>query len=171
MAYIQIGFLRKTHGVRGEIKAVVEEPFEEFFFRCERVFLEIKGIKQPFFLKSVRGGGELIVAFENVDHREAAFPLQHKPILLPQEEVPEELLEVFQQPGPHEHLVGYALVDQHSGRAAAIQAIRQMPQQDLAVVLYRGKEVLIPLIPAFIRSIDDEQKRLVMDLPEGLWEL
>ncbi len=171
MAYIQIGFLRKTHGVRGEIKAVVEEPFEEFFFQCERIFLEIKGIKQPFFLKSVRGGGELIVAFENVDHREAALLLQHKPILLPQEEVPEELLEVFQKPGPHEYLVGYTLVDQHSGRAAAIQAIRQMPQQDLAVVLYRDKEVLIPLIPAFIRSTDDEQKRLVMDLPEGLWEL
>ena len=88
MNFIQIGFTKKTHGIGGEVKVVIEEPFEDLFLEAERVFLEIKGVKQPFFIKSIRGGGDLIVLFEDVANREEAITLQSRGVFLPDTEVP-----------------------------------------------------------------------------------
>jgi 16S rRNA processing protein RimM len=43
-----------------------------------------------------------------------------------------------------------------------------MPQQEMAFLDYRGREVLIPLNEQLIISIDETQKHILMDLPEGL---
>ncbi|MEQ1744166.1 MAG: hypothetical protein ABMA02_01985 [Saprospiraceae bacterium] len=83
MNYVQIGFTRKTHGVAGEIKIVIEEPFEDLFLDADRVFLEIKGAKVPYLIKNVRGGGDLIVLFEDVANREEALTLQARGVFLP----------------------------------------------------------------------------------------
>ncbi len=171
MNYIQIGFTRKTHGIRGELKVSIEEPFEDLFFEAERVFLEIKGIKQPFFLKSLRDGAELIVAFEDINTREEAFPLQSRPIFLPESEVPQDLIRAQETQGSYDYLVGYTLTDRQSGPIGQVQEVLELPQQYMAVVLYQGREVLIPLASAFIIAQDNEQKQLFMDLPEGLLTL
>jgi 16S rRNA processing protein RimM len=46
-----------------------------------------------------------------------------------------------------------------------------MPQQEIAVVVYQNKEVLIPLNEKLIVSIDEDKKVILMDLPEGLLTL
>ncbi len=171
MDYIQIGFTRKTHGIQGELKVFVEEPFEDLFLESQRVFLEIKGIKQPFFIKSIRGGGELIVAFEDINNREKALRLQSRPIFLPGQEVPQEILKALETAEPYAHLVGYLIVDQQTGPVGIIQNIVEMPQQDMAIVQREGREVLIPLVSAFVIATDENQKQLLMDLPEGLIDL
>lgn len=171
MNYIQIGFTRKTHGIHGEVKAAIEEPFEDLFFEAERVFLEIKGIKHPFFIRNIRGGGELIVSFEDIHTREDALRLQSRPIFLPESEVPADLIEAQQAASPYEHLTGYLLIDQQTGPVGVIQEVIEMPQQEMAVVLYQEREVLIPLAPALIVATDEAQKHLLMDLPEGLLTL
>ncbi len=171
MNYIQIGFTRKTHGIHGELKAAIEAPFEEIFFEVERVFLEIKGIKQPFFIKTIRGGGELIVGFEDVRTREDALRLQSRPIFLPESEVPPALMEAQRAARPYEHFIGYLLIDQQIGPVGIIQEVIEMPHQEMAVVLYQNREVFIPLAEAFMVSTDEAQKQLVMDLPEGLLAL
>ncbi len=91
MNYTQIGYTKKTHGVTGELKVFVEEPYEDIFLDADRVFLETRGSKQPFFIESIRGGGDLIVKFEEVKNREEALLLQSKGIFLPSSEVPEDL--------------------------------------------------------------------------------
>lgn len=171
MNYIQIGFTRKTHGIHGELKAAIEAPFEEIFLKVERVFLEIKGIKQPFFIKTIRGGGELIVGFEDVCTREDALRLQSRLIFLPESEVPPALMEAQQAARPYEHFIGYLLIDQQIGPVGIIQEVIEMPHQEMAVVLYQNREVFIPLAEAFMVSTDETQKQLVMDLPEGLLTL
>ena len=61
MEFTQIGFTNKTHGLAGELKVSVEAAYEEVFLESDRVFLDTKGAKVPFFLETARGGGELIV--------------------------------------------------------------------------------------------------------------
>ncbi len=171
MRYVQIGFTRKTHGIQGELKIAIEPPFEDLFFEVERVFLEIKGIKQPFFIKSIRGGNALIVAFDDVNSREQAALLQSRPVFLPEAEIPDTLLSLLEERSPYEEWVGYWLIDQQIGSVGPIQAVIEMPQQWMAVVAYQGREVLVPLVPAFITAVDSAERRLMMDLPEGLLTL
>lgn len=169
--YIQIGFTKKTHGIAGELKVVIEEPYEDIFLEADRVFLEIKGAKQPFFIKTVRGGGELIVLFEDVANREEALMLQSRGIFLPENELPEEALLPAEDTAEHAHLIGYMLLDQEQGQIGQITEVIEMPQQEMAVVQWQGREVLIPLNEQFILAVDEQAKTVRMDLPEGLLAL
>jgi 16S rRNA processing protein RimM len=171
--YIEIGYTQKTHGVQGELKLFVEDRYYEDLIKNERIFVEQKGAKVPFFIEDLRGGGALIVKFEGVDKREAAMLLQSKKIYLrPQDLIPEaeRELEVEEEENPFAHLKGYHIHDKHSGDIGPINEIIEMPQQALAVLLHKGNEVMIPLHPKLITSTDKKQKILHMDLPEGLLE-
>jgi hypothetical protein len=46
----KIGFIRKTHGVHGELVLEYEPEFEESVVEAERFFLEIDGLLVPFFV-------------------------------------------------------------------------------------------------------------------------
>ncbi len=168
---IQIGFTKKTHGLQGELKIAVEEPFEDLFFQAERIFLEQKGAKVPYFIESVRGGGELIVKFEDINDKDAAMPLQSKPVFLPASEVPEETLLPIDPVTMYAGLEGYRLIDQTLGEIGIIESIIAAPQQELAVLTYKGKEVLAPLNDRFVQNIDREARQVKGDFPEGLFEL
>ena len=170
--YISIGHTRKTHGVHGEMKISIEDRYLEDFLKNERIFLDIKGVKVPYFVASVRGKGELILLLEEVTSKEAAFALQSREIHLREQDLipdhereleiePEETLE-------YAHVAGFMLVDQTLGEIGPIREVLDMPQQEMAFLDYRGREVLIPLNAQFIVSIDEKNRQLLMDLPDGL---
>jgi len=170
MDYIQIGYTKKTHGVAGEIKVVIEAPFEDTFLEKDRVFLEIRGNKQPFFIANVRGSGDLIVHFEDVNTREDALLLQSRPVFLPATELPE----VLESTGPelaYAAVLGYILVDKTAGTIGRVEEILDMPQQEMALTHYHGREILVPLNPHFVLAVDATKKEVLVDLPEGLLTL
>lgn len=168
--FIQIGFTRKSHGVAGEIKVAIDELFEEIFLEADRVFLEVRGRKMPYFLEHVRGGGELIAKFEDVKTREDAVLIQSKPIFLPAAEVPANL-EAEAEGLEFEFVTGFALIDKTLGRVGEITEVIEMPQQEMAALNYQGREVLIPLHESLIERIDEAKKEVHVDLPEGLLDL
>jgi 16S rRNA processing protein RimM len=47
----------------------------------------------------------------------------------------------------------------------------KLPGQDLLSVDKDGKEVLVPMVKQIIISIDVDQKRIVIDPPEGLLDV
>lgn len=170
MEYTQIGYTRKTHGVAGEIKVVIEEVFEPLFLEADRVFLEIKGAKMPYFIENIRGGGDLIVQFEEVDSKEAAFLLQSRPIFLFSKEIPETLA-VEDDEMEFARFEGFELYDETQGLIGAIEAVLDMPQQEMALVHYKKREVLIPLHEQWIVQLDEKNKRITLRLPDGLLDL
>lgn len=88
---ISIGRLGRTHGLKGELKVVVEEAFEDAFFEAQAVFVEVRGTAIPHFIEYVRGGGAPIVKFEDVDTIEQAKLLQNLPLLMPADAIPHTL--------------------------------------------------------------------------------
>lgn len=173
--YVSIGRIRKAHGITGEIKVSVEDRYLEDFLKNERVFIDLKSTKIPYFISSVRGESEMIVRLEEVDDRNAAIALHGKEIFLRKQDLipdderefePEE--EYATQYG---FLNGYTVTDKNTGPAGVISEVVEMPQQEMAFVLHNGKEVLIPLNESLIVSIDRENKTLLMDLPEGLLDV
>jgi 16S rRNA processing protein RimM len=170
--YIQIGYTQKTHGVAGELKIMIETPFTEDFLKNDRVFLEIKGGKIPYFVEAIRGSDGNIVKFEDIDNREKALSLQSKPVFLREEDlipdadreldIPEEETLEF------EYLTGFQLHDATLGLVGTIEEVLEMPQQEMAALHYHGQYVLIPLHTALILDINKNGKTIQMDLPEGL---
>lgn len=170
MEYKQIGYTQKTHGVAGEIKVFIEEPYDDLFLDQDRIFLDIKGTKQPFFIESIRGKAEFIVKFEDINQREAAQLLQSKGLFLLAHEVPAAL--AAEAPTlEYAGLTDFRLVDEALGDIGRIEEILEMPQQEMAVLHYKGREVLVPLNPQFIQSVDKTGKIVRVALPEGLLDL
>ena len=172
--YVLIGHTRKAHGIAGELKLSIEERYVEDFLKNERIFLDVKGTKIPYFVANVRGKGELILQLEDVTDRDAAIMLQGREVFLREKDIlhdSERELEFEEETLEYQHLNGYTLVDQTLGAIGTIDEILEMPQQEMALVPYLGREVLIPLNPHYIRSIDHKARKVVVDLPEGLLEL
>jgi 16S rRNA processing protein RimM len=52
-----------------------------------------------------------------------------------------------------------------------VDEIVKLPGQDLLSVNKDGKEVLIPMVKQIIVSIDIKTKKIVVDPPEGLFDV
>ena len=74
---ISIGFTKKPHGLKGEIKLHIEEKYLEDMLNTDIVLLDIKGKKTPFFVEDVRVGNNIIAKFEDINTPEGATSAVH----------------------------------------------------------------------------------------------
>ena len=168
--YVEIGYTRKTHGVIGELKFFVEDPYWEVFDQVGRVFLEIRSAKVPFFVQSIRGAHEDILHFEDVPNREAAIPLQSKTMYMLESDLPKDL-DTRELSPEYVRLEGYSMTDVQLGTIGIVKSVIEMPAHEVALVDYQGKEIMIPLNEHFIKKIDDKKSEIKVDLPEGMLSL
>ena len=170
--YTAVGYTGKTHGLKGEMKAGIEDCFLEDFLKAEVVFLEVKGKKLPFFISSVRGKGDLIVKFEDVNVIEDAQPFTNKEVFLRSKDIlADEDREIPIETLGYAYCEGFMMIDNTLGDLGVIEEVIEMPQSEMAVLQIKGNEVLIPLVPQFIVTIERDKKTVTVDLPEGLVEL
>ena len=172
--YVNIGRTRKAHGITGEIKISILDQYLEDFLKTERIFIEFKGMYIPYFIKNLRGKGEMILELEEVSTRDAAQALQHRDVFLREQDVLSENEREFEVPDEslqYEKLVGYTILDKSLGEIGPIDEVLEMPQQEMAFMKYKGKDVLIPLNDSLSSEVDDLQRIVYMELPEGLLDV
>lgn len=168
--YVQIGFVKKAHGAHGELRLRVEPPFVDELFDAERIFIETRNGKAPFFIESIRGEGDPIVRLEDVDDRNQALALQTKTVWLRRQDLAPETLQALGQTGSdYAELVGFELRDLNSGVVMRIDDVIEMPLQVLASGRYQGFETLVPLNETFVKRIDRQARVVECDLPDGLF--
>ncbi len=172
--YVCIGRTKKAHGLTGEIKMGIEEQYLEDFMKNERIFIAVKSSKIPYFIANVRGKGEMIVQLEDVDSRDAAQVLQAREIFLREQDILTEIEREYEVPDDsleYEGLVGFMMLDKTIGEIGPIDEVLEMPQQEMAFLRFKGKEVLIPLNEQLIVEVDAVNKKVMMDLPDGLLDV
>lgn len=163
--YIQIGQFKKPFGVKGAIRVRIDDAYLESFINASVLFVPESGNLVPYFVESVEEAPNLLVKMEEVDAPETARKLSNQAIFLQADAIERE--------GPQfdEGLIGFELIDIEAGSLGIITAIEEYPQQIMAIIANKGKELLIPLHEHLIEGIDPKKKELVMNLPEGLLEL
>lgn len=163
-----IGYVSKIRGLKGELQIYFE--FADYHdLELEVLFLEIDKKLVPFFVDAAKLQSNRTGYFylADVDHIDKAKNLLRKSIYLPNSKLPIRDPEEFYL----SDLKGYQVVDETYGELGEIIAINELPQQDIAVVHYKFKELMFPLNDDFIVEIDQEQGVLSVDLPEGLIDL
>jgi 16S rRNA processing protein RimM len=68
-------------------------------------------------------------------------------------------------------LIGLTVEDNNGNPLGIINDVLILPANNVFVVEYNGKEVLIPDIKEFIKKVDLEEKKIVIDVIEGLFEI
>lgn len=168
---IQIGYTKKPHGLKGELKVQIFEEHEEDFFETEVLFLVLKGKHIPYFIEKVTDANVLVVKLEEVDSREDSALLAGKEIFLREQDVKERAPKDKVSPLQYGHVEGFTLVDEEEGAIGIIVEVIEMPQQEMAVVAFNQKEIFIPLNEQLISHIEADNKVVHMQLPLGILDM
>ncbi len=170
--YVLVAYTRKPHGLQGELGLKVEAAYLEDVLRASVIFIRLQGREVPYFVEQLRVTDKPLLKLEDVDNREAAQTLVAKEVYLRESDlIPEAERELEAEELDYAFLTGYRIEDATKGIIGTIEEVVELPQQEMAVLQYEGRELLIPLNDQLILDIQEEQQLVKMELPAGLLEL
>ncbi len=164
-----LGKIAKKFSFKGEVLIYLDTDEPELYENLESVFVECNKHLVPFFIEnsSLHKNDFLRVRFEDVKTEEDADELLGNGIYLPLKMLPKLTGNKFYF---HE-VIGFEIEDTRLGVFGIIQSINDSTAQPLFEVLNGSVEMLIPMIDDFLVKIDRKNKKVVMNLPEGLVEM
>lgn len=171
MDYVEIGFLGKVHGLKGELKFNINEQFIDDFNMADVVFVKTKGHFAPFFIESIRAANNPLIKFEDANTKETAMKIQHQPFFLRARDITVIEADETEIELIYQHCKGFLIIDEELGALGKVEGIEEFPQQEMAMINYHGKKTLIPLNEFIISNIDENEKIIHVKLPEGLLEI
>lgn len=168
-----IGYVSKTHGIRGELNVRLDTHFNPEDFRF--LIFDIENIFVPFVISQSRGSGHdtRLVSIEGIDTVEEAATFVGKTayVLLSElREHPDYDAEAEDSEGLYlSDLVGYTLNDENGDKIGVITGYNDDTENYLLEVsLTDGKSVYIPFVDEWIVDLDSDTRNLSVDLPGGL---
>ncbi len=164
-----LGKIAKKFSFKGEVLIYLDTDEPELYENMESVLVELNKNLVPFFIEnsSLHKNDFLRVRFEEVNSEQDAEAIIGKEVYLPLSTLPKLTGNKFYF---HE-VIGFEIEDKRLGVFGKIQSINDSTAQPLFEVLNGEVEILIPMIDHFLIKIDRENKKVIMDLPEGLIEM
>jgi 16S rRNA processing protein RimM len=162
--FVLVGVLRRPHGLRGELQMTIETDFPERLQVGTKLFLGEN--HTPVTVRSQRTANDgLLLAFQEFPDRDSIESLRNAPLFTRAEDSPALPAGKYYQ----HQLIGldvYSDQDQWLGNLAQIL---DTGANDIYVVkAANDKEILLPAISDVIKTIDIENKRIIVHLMEGL---
>ncbi|MEO0038212.1 MAG: Ribosome maturation factor RimM [Bacteroidota bacterium] len=164
-----LGKIAKKFSFKGEVLIYLDTDEPELYEDMESVFVEFNKNLVPFFIENsnLHKGDFLRVKFEDVDNEADADEIIGCEIYLPLNMLPKLEGNKFYF---HE-VIGFEIEDQRLGVFGKIVSINDTSAQPLFEVVNGSVEILVPMIDQFLVKIDRENKKVIMNLPEGLVEM
>jgi 16S rRNA processing protein RimM len=165
-----LGKIAKKFSFKGEVLLYLDTDEPELYENMESVFVDINNNLIPFFIEqsALHKNDFLRVKFEDVNSEADADEILGHDIYLPLKMLPKLEGNKFYF---HE-VIGFDIEDKRLGIIGKIVSINDSAAQPLFEVLKDGvTEILIPMIDQFLVEIDRKNKKVKMDLPEGLIEM
>ena len=134
---------------------------------CDFVACDIDGILVPFFFESLRpkNGDTFIAKMERMESAEEVRYLTNRDAYIPKEWTEES--EVLSW----SYFRGFTAVDENLGELGEIIDVDDSTINTLFVIDYDGEEILVPAQEEMIAGIDNENREIFFNLPEGLVSL
>ena len=163
----KIGFIRKTYGVHGELVLEFEPEFEESVAHADRFFLEIDGLLVPFFVTEeelrFKSANSVLVAFDWVETEKYARRLVGSPVYLYLHEI-NDMADEYSST----RFLNYLLLNENSKEMGVITSIDNYSGNIVLTVNAKGREILVPFNKNFLLKLDENNKIMQLQLPEGL---
>ncbi|WP_298365909.1 ribosome maturation factor RimM [uncultured Lutibacter sp.] len=164
-----LGKIVRKHSFRGEIVAKLDTDEPELYKNLESVFVALGNDLVPFFIDEslLQKGNQLRIRFEDVDSEEDADAILGSELYLPLEFLPKLTGNKFYF---HE-IIGFDIEDINHGYVGVVTGVNDSSAQPLFEINANGTEIFIPMIDDFIKKVDRDNKKIVVETPEGLIDL
>jgi 16S rRNA processing protein RimM len=155
-----------VHGIKGTHKM---RSFAQSLslFRPGRWLLvrQSNGLEKNLAIRWVKPHtGTALIAFEGIDGRIQAEALIGAELFIPKEELPD----LEEDTHYWFDLIGMAVYTTEKEYLGRLESIIETGSNDVYVVKDKKREVLIPALESVVVDIDIKQKRMQVELPEGL---
>jgi 16S rRNA processing protein RimM len=161
--YLSVGFLRRPHGVKGEIVMDLHTDFPERMKKGRKLFVG-EDHKQMTLTNVRPHQAGLLVKFKDVDTPEDAGLYRNQWVYVQTKDVPLPEGQHYK----HE-LLGLKVMDEKDNPLGELIEILETGANDVYVVRDDfGKEILLPNIPSVILDLDLGRGLLRVHLLEGL---
>ena len=159
---VRIGTMRRPHGKSGELQCQMDNDYWDEA-EADFLILLLDGIFVPFRVEDWRGKGadSLIFRLKGVDTEVKALRLTNAEAYMLRRDLNEEAEEMM----TWQDLTGYEVLNSEhvvQGRVAAVD------ESTINTLLELEDGRLLPVHEDLIIEIDEPQKRIILDLPEGL---
>ncbi len=162
--YLAVGFLRRPHGIHGEIIMDLNTDFPERFRVGRKVFVGDE--HKPMTLGSVRPHAKgLLVSLRGIDSAETAGQFRNTWVFIKTKDAPALPKGQYYQ----YQLIGLNVVDENDKLLGTLTEILETGANDVYVVTDEaGKELLLPAIPSVILDLQPESRFIRVHVLEGL---
>lgn len=162
----EIGYISKTHGLKGHIILRLNELINIDEEAIKSIFLDINGSQVPYFIEECRPNNTgYIVKLETIDTVDTSKKLIGKKAFA----LPDFILEEDES---LKEFIGYAIIDTKLGNIGNIAAVDEKTDNAIIKVIHpTGVEIILPFNDDFIIEIDDDLKTIEFNAPEGLIEM
>jgi len=164
-----VGRIGRAHGIRGDVLVEVrtDEPDERF--AAGSVLATDPADAGPLTVADMRWhSGKLVVRFADVQDRSDAEKLRGLRLVVESDELPPS-----DDPDEfHDYeLVGLAAVGLDGASYGTVADIVHSAAGEILVLSYQGGERLVPFVRDIVPTVDVPGGRVVIDPPEGLFDL
>ena len=165
--YLEAGSICTSHGVKGLLKVEHNCDSPKVLAGAKKIFLrERDGSFIERKIKSASVSGKFILmGIEGIDSREEAIAYRGRTLYLHRDDIPVKKGEMLLA-----DMNGLPVYHAETGESLGeISYVSDIAGRRLYAVSYKGKEVLIPGVPEFIKEISEERGMAVSPIP-GLFD-
>jgi 16S rRNA processing protein RimM len=166
--YFKIGRLVATFGLDGQLILEHNLGKKSSLKGLETIFFEeTRDSFLPYFIEStkIKNDQETYLKLEGINTKENARMLIKKDVWLVEND-----FKKFSADDSPISLLGFMVVNENKEIGEVCEVIEQ-PHQVLCKIMLNGKEALIPVHKDSLEKIDKENKKLFLNLPEGLLDI
>ena len=156
---LQAGEMVSAHGGRGEVKILPWADGPEFLLQFDTLYLQDRPYKVEFSRVHKRC---VLCKLEGVDDTAAATRLRGQVVSIDRDglELPEGAVFIAD-------LIGLTAQAEDGAVIGTVRQVLPMPAGDVLVI--RGeREYLVPNVRAFVKAIDLQARKIVVNLIEGM---
>lgn len=169
MSLCLLGTITGAHGIHGWLKVALYTDMENRLELLDTVLVGKRETRvETMHIEGSREDAKhRLLKLQEVPDRNAAEALVGYSLFITDNQMlpPPEGMHYI-----HE-LIGCTIIDEETGDSRGIvKDVMLLPANDVYVVDYKGREILIPAVPDFIRNVDTVKKEIIVKPVPGLYE-
>ena len=165
---IYLGKILKPFSYKGELKIYIEDFYIDQIKELDSFLLKIQGSYIPFTIKAITKNKSNIfrIILNGINSEDLAKKLADVEIYAENNLIKREVLKKKN----NYIFIDYVICNNNAIIGKIIDIIEN-ENQDLFEVVFNEKRILIPLVDEFVVNIDNDNKKIIMNLPDGLTDL
>lgn len=162
----EIGYISKTHGLKGHVILRLNELVNIDEEGIKSIFLELNGSQVPYFIEECRPNNTgYILKLETIEHVDTSKKLIGKKAFALTDFI-------LKQDESLTEFIGYTIIESRLGNIGIISDVDEKTDNAIIKVIHpSGAEIILPFNDDFIIEIDDDLKTIEFNAPEGLIEM